>query len=377
MSVALHGNLRDFGIAEVFQLIGQQRKTGTLVVEGGEGAIFLAFDAGRVVRGGPLEARLSRDPLGQQLVRAGYLTRDQLASLQTESQRSARPLSDLLLASGSIEASTLEETQHLLTRETVFDVMRRTGGDFNFSAEPVVHDTKPEYLLGAEQILMDGLRMLDEWQTFSSIVPSEDMIFRRIGNLATARAVTRGEADARLGNVERVLQLVDGRLSVRRIIDLSRIGTFEATRALAELRQAGVIDAVVDSAKRKKGETVRRARRRRPVLPILRAALATVLPLAALGHLAMTALERSTATGGLPGSALPSRTVDHFGSRYEAELIRNRLETHYFETGRYPDRLAELQDSGPEWLATLAPSRLGDYYYRVRGDEVVLLAPID
>ncbi len=30
MAVALRGNLQDFGIAEVFQLIGQQRKTGML-----------------------------------------------------------------------------------------------------------------------------------------------------------------------------------------------------------------------------------------------------------------------------------------------------------------------------------------------------------
>jgi len=32
VSVALHGNLRDFGIGEVFQLIGQQQKTGVLEV---------------------------------------------------------------------------------------------------------------------------------------------------------------------------------------------------------------------------------------------------------------------------------------------------------------------------------------------------------
>ncbi len=376
MSVALHGNLRDFGIAEVFQLIGQQRKTGTLVVGEGEDAIFLAFDNGRVVRGGPIGTRLAREPLGPQLVRSGYLTRDQLGDLQLESERSARPLSDLLLATGLIEADTLEQMQHLLTKETVFDVMRRTGGDFNFTAEPVAHDTKPENLLGAEQILMDGLRMLDEWQTFSSIVPSEDMIFRRIGNLATARAVTKGDADARLGNVERVLQLVDGRLSVRRIVDLSRIGTFEATRALAELRQAGVIDAVAVS-KKKAPRASLGARRRRPILPMLRAALATALPLAALGYLAMTSLERATPTGGLPGSALPARSVEQFGGRYEAELIRNRLETHFFETGRYPARLEELLASDSGWLESLAPSRLGDYYYRVRGDDVVLLAPID
>jgi len=377
MSVALHGNLRDFGIAEVFQLIGQQRKTGTLVVGDGEDAIFLAFDEGRVVRGGPIGSRLSREPLGPLLVRSGYLTRDQLADLQLESERSARPLSDLLLASGLIEVDTLEQMQHLLTKETVFDVMRRTGGDFDFTAEPVVHDTKPENLLGAEQILMDGLRMLDEWQTFSNIIPSEDMIFRRIGNLATARAVTKGDSNERLANVERVLQLVDGRLSVRRIVDLSRIGTFEATRALAELRQAGVIDAVAVSRKKTSRASFGARRRRRPILPMLRTAFATVLPLAALGYFAMLALERATPTGGLPGAALPARSIDHFGDRYEAELIRNQLETHFFETGRYPERLEELVGSGSGWLEALAPSRLAAYYYRVRGDEVVLLAPID
>ena len=187
MSVALHGNLKDFGIAEVFQLIGQQRKTGTLVVGEGAEAIFLAFDDGCVVRGGSSGSRSEREPLGQQLVRSGYLTRDQLENLQNESTRSARPISELFLSTGLIELGTLEEVQHLLTRETVFDVIRRQTGDFHFTAEQVIHDTKPENLLGAEQILMDGLRMLDEWQTFANIVPSEDVVFRRIGNLESAQ----------------------------------------------------------------------------------------------------------------------------------------------------------------------------------------------
>lgn len=375
MSVALHGNLRDFGIAEVFQLIGQQRKTGTLVVEGGDGSIFLAFDEGRVVRGGPAGTRSDREPLGPQLVRSGYLTRRQLDDLHAESARSARPFADLLLATGLIDATTLADAQHLLTKETVFDVMRRQNGDFNFTAEPVVHDTKPENLLGAEQILMDGLRMLDEWQTFVGIVPSDDLVFRRVRNLETARAVTQGDGDARIAQVERVLQLVDGRLSVRRIIDLSRVGTFEATRALAELRQAGVID-VAAPAKRKSRRGKNRAKRP-PLLPVLRAALATALPLAALGYFAAVSLERADATGGHLGSAIPVRPIEQFGHRHETDLIRKQLEVHFFETGRYPDRLAELAARESNWLASLAPARLADYYYRVRDEEVVLLAPID
>jgi hypothetical protein len=373
MSVALHGNLKDFGIAEVFQLIGQQRKTGTLVVgEGGE-AILLAFDEGRVVRGGSAGSRSELQPLGQQLVRSGFLTRDQLEDLESESERSARPLSDLLLATGLIAQETLEALQHLLTREAVFDVIRREHGVFHFTAEQITHNTKPENLLGAEQILMDGLRMLDEWRTFADIVPSEDTLFRRIGNLESARALTKGDSDSRLGQAERVLQLIDGRLSVRRIIDLSRLGTFEATRALAELRQAGVID--LTSPKERASPGPLRSSRSIRILPALRAALASVLPFVALGFMASSVLQQTGPAGDVAGSAIPERFTHQIGRRFETELVRGLVEAHFFETGRYPISLEEIAEEAVAERRSLTKLRLADYYYVVRDDEVVLLAP--
>lgn len=373
MSVALHGSLKDFGIAEVFQLIGQQRKTGRLVVGEGSESIFLAFDDGRVVRGGPAGSNPEHDPLGHQLVRSGYLTREQLENLQSESQRSARPLTDLYLATGLIELETLEEIRHLLTRETVFDVIRRQNGDFHFSAEQVVHDTKPENLLAAEQILMDGLRMLDEWQTFADIVPSEDAVFRRVGNLESARALTKGDSDSRLGHAERVLQLIDGRLSVRRVVDLSRLGTFEATRALAELRQAGVIDLV--TLKKRAPRRPRRSFRPAQMLPALRVALASVLPFVALGLMLISAYGETSLASALPGSAIPERLVNQLGRRFESNLIRGLVEARFYETGAYPADLDEIATEAARESRSLTPSRLADYYYEVRDDEVVLLAP--
>ncbi len=44
MSVALRGNLQDFGIADIFQLIGQQRKTGILEFKDGQESVQLRFD---------------------------------------------------------------------------------------------------------------------------------------------------------------------------------------------------------------------------------------------------------------------------------------------------------------------------------------------
>ena len=373
MPVALNGNLRDFGIAEVFQLIGQQRKTGTLEVVGEDTSIFLAFDGGRVVRGGESSSRSDREPLASQLVRQGYLTRDQLENLERESERSARPISDLLLAAGLIEPDTLADVRHQLTLETVFAVMRRKGGDFYFTAEAIHHDTQPERLLGAEQILMDGLRMLDEWQTFAAVVPNEDLVFRRVGNLESARALTKGDSGARLGHTERVLQLIDGRLSVRRIIDLSRVGTFEATRALAELRQAGIIDITEPVQKRPGRANISQSRV--PLARHLRAALATTLPFVALGVIGLTALDRAEDAAARPGTPIPEPLFHQLGSRHETRLLRNLLEASYFETGRYPSALSELATDLEAVGHSLTSAELDEYYYVVREDEVVLLAP--
>lgn len=373
MSIALHGNLRDFGIAEVFQLIGQQRKTGTLVVGEGGDAVCLIFDEGRVVTGGAVEAGSTGGSLGRQLVRSGYLTREQLRELEQESARSARPIPDLLLASGRLERAELDEVRDLLTRETVFDIMRRKSGEFHFSAESVDHDLPQERLLGAEQILMDGLRMLDEWQTFSAAVPSEELVFRRLGSVEASRALAQGGNDERMAQIERVLGLVDGRLTVRRVIDLSRIGTFEATRVLAELRQAGMIEVG--------GEAVRRVPRRRvepaSILPSVRTAFATIVPFAILALLAAGAFETGAASRNLPGTAIPDRTTERIGSASERALLRQLLEVHFFETGAYPQRLEEVAERADAAGFALTPARLAAYYYAVRNDEVVLLAPMD
>ena len=87
---------------------------------------------------------------------------------------------------------------------------------------------------------MDGLRMVDEWQSFADLVPSEDTVFQRIGRFETYRDQLGGGMARHLDHAERVFYLIDGRLKVRRVIDLSLLGSFDAVRALAALHEAGV-----------------------------------------------------------------------------------------------------------------------------------------
>ena len=182
MSVGLSGNLRDFGIADVFQLIGQQRKTGVLELTNAKARVQLAFDEGAVVTASPASGRSEDgDPLADMLLRCGVLTRQRVSEAVEACRASAQTVGSIVVERGWVDAEEVARIEDLLTRDTIFLVLRWESGSFDFRAQSLEHDRDRASLLGAEQILMDGLRMVDEWQTFCHLVPVEDSVFQRVG----------------------------------------------------------------------------------------------------------------------------------------------------------------------------------------------------
>ncbi len=363
MSVSLRGSLTDFGLADVFQLVGQQRKTGVLELTGKGGAVRILFDQGSVVLAEPVGPRPDA-ALADRLVRGGLLTRERVESLQREGEASAENLAGLVLARGALSPPEVEEVRDLLTRDTLFEILRWSRGSFEFKPQPVAAERRAGPVLGAEQILMDGLRMVDEWHQLAEAVPSEDLVFER-SRTGEPRVSRPGLSSSE----ERMLFLVDGRLSVQRIIDLSRLGTFEATRALARLRQLGAIQPVAPG----RGHSPRRT------APVRAAALgriaAAVLPLLLLA--VASGLTRWPSSGAEPGPAFalgPSH-LERARGAFALRRVRHALETFELREGRWPERLAELVERGllaPEELA--APGG-APYYYARRGEGALLLAP--
>jgi hypothetical protein len=77
--MALEGTIRDFGLPDIFQLIGLQRKTGllTLVNERDDESVTVTFENGMVVMADSSARRLE-DRLGNVLVKQGKITRERL-----------------------------------------------------------------------------------------------------------------------------------------------------------------------------------------------------------------------------------------------------------------------------------------------------------
>ena len=375
MSVGLSGNLVDFGIADVFQLIGQQRKTGVLELKSEAARAQLVFDEGMVVSAAPASGRAGElDPLADRLIRCGLLTRERAEEAVAACRASAQTLASTLREREWLEGDQIEAAEELVTRDTIFEVLRWRVGTFDFRAQEVSHERDRSQLLGAEQILMDGLRMVDEWQSFEGLVPSESTVFQRAGRFEKfLERHGRDDAEAR-SRAERVFQRIDGRLSARRVIDLSQLGTFDGMRSLAELREADVIRPLHPESVRHVRRVVRSAPTGRP--SGLRRAVAAMVPLFLLGAVVWwTAWSSSAASQSYPDHPVSRAALADLRDAYATRAARHGIEAYRFHHGRWPDSLDDVEAEGLIGRDALAAPGGRPYYSRHRDHGWVFLGP--
>src|SRR5688500_8645830 len=95
--MALKGTLKDFGIADILQLIGQQQKTGMLHLTTKEQEVHVGFKDGNIVKA-ETTTRNKKDLIGNMLVRAEIISEQQLMSALDAQKRSLKRLGDVLVA---------------------------------------------------------------------------------------------------------------------------------------------------------------------------------------------------------------------------------------------------------------------------------------
>ena len=350
MAAVLHGKLEDFGIADVLQLIGQQRKTGFLELEHQDGNVRIVFEEGSVFSAAPV-GELEFSALGESLVRAGLLLASDFDRTMAQSRASARPLPDLWLEYDGLDQVVLEQMMSRLTQETLFQVMGWSSGAFHFSPtrnrEPMIEQAA----FSVEKVLMDGLRMLDEWRTFPIEVQSEGHVFRNTKS---------GKADSEVqGEAAEILRLLDGRRSVRQVVDVSRRTTFEVGRHLSEAFSGGRIETVEAASAKKNPFWVHSGS---PWLGALRWVAAATLPVLFLG-LVVTVLSRAPEEGSKAGILNEPRGPQALAEMKFARLRRAHLE----EAGESqvgavgPGGPGGLFETGSDPQGRLAPESLAAY----------------
>lgn len=266
--MALEGTFNDFGLADIFQLIGLQKKTGVLTVRGGGGGLVsVSFEKGTVVFADEFQ-RTEAERLGNVLLRTRLLSQEQLDRAIDVQKSTSQRLGHILIGQQLISQQALAEALQLQVKETVYRLFRWQEGSYHFSPEPVTFDREIYTPIPAEFVLMEGTRMIDEWPIIEKKIPDFGVIFERsTGAVSAPPAVSKpakigiddlmdfddAEPDApaatsferggeALGPRENsIMALIDGARTVQDLIDLGHLGEFETCKVLYGLLTLNLI----------------------------------------------------------------------------------------------------------------------------------------
>lgn len=228
--MALEGSLTDFGLADILQLIYFQRKTGILTLEGKADKVRLLFINGNI--GGAESKRRTEDNrLGKILLKKGHIKKKDLETALEEQRKTGAKLGNILILNDFVARDVIEEIVQSQITETIIQLFGWKQGTYDFTTQGVQQDKELHFSLDTQHLLMEGLRIVDEWSVIQGKI-TLDTMFRKL--VEAPSGLTEGEQE--------VFAYVDGENDVSTIIDLCGQDNFEVSKTLLSLLEKGFVE---------------------------------------------------------------------------------------------------------------------------------------
>jgi len=238
--VGLEGTLKVFSLTEIFQMLGLQRKTGVLSVEGEDDTVTISFLGGQVVAAESTVRRLD-NRLGNLLIRAGYVTQEQLDRVLAVQRETRQRMGFLLVREGLIDPQELRDALRVQIARIVYTAFRWPDGRFHFTQEGTVdYDADHMAPVSIDAILMEAAQMVDEWPLFEKKIGSLTAVYRRAPGVENLKLVS-GEKNPPEGTLSvtkseaETWRWIDGRRSVSDIMERAFLSDFEVLKGSADL----------------------------------------------------------------------------------------------------------------------------------------------
>jgi hypothetical protein len=333
--MALEGQLSDFNLAEILQLLASQQKSGFLNLETNRNMVFI-FDKGVLISTRDRRSR-SRDPLESFLRAYGFFNEQQWKHIEYVRKNSSLDLTEILVSEGLLDEKEMDRVLKSLAQEMAHAGMKMRRGRYHFSP---TKDTPPgvkwRYSLDVQGLLMEAARRLDEEGMLKDFLPSQSITFQQ-GNRVL-------DPDELTESGKRIMELALAGLPLGRIIRQGKTESFVARDMLKTWCEEGVLEKVLqgDDGEESNHGTNRFKLKLRSGLRSVPVTILAVLVIGCLGWLRWTA---SPAAGPNPGEALRRAQI-------RSEVV-TAARLYRYQKGEWPASLSEMVRSGQLTPSTL------------------------
>jgi hypothetical protein len=323
----MEGNVKEFGLADVIQLIAASQKTGVLLLDHHTDTASIAFALGDITAA--LYGRQGKqDQLQDYLFRSKKLDPETIQKLTRIQQDTNLSIDEVMIKE---RIMTEEELLGVITfkiQEVIDDVFTWSDAHYKFDAQADLYaKSRTKVTIPVTTLLMEAMRRKDEWPRIKMAIPSEDIVL-------TVKPDGMLPYDA-LPEAKQMLEFIDGSRNISELIRVSGFGRFRTFNALFTLFELGMIERKVTEA-----ASLAAAKPKAAPAPARKYAGPAFSVMASIGLTLI--LLASAVFGGYKISQLlyrPGNLVDAVLLNSAENKYRQEVEIYKMINGRYPEEL--------------------------------------
>ncbi len=242
--MALKGNLRDFNLHQLLNLINLAHKTGALTVQSQNGhrqSAYLFFREGKLIHAA-LDNHTAR--LTDIMVKVGKLSPEQAQAVRQRSRVDTdKELGLLLIHNGYLNQNDIIQGVRAYLLEIVYQLFTWPEGDFRFEPNLLPPEERITIPLSLENVLVEGGRRQHEWQRLREEIPDLDL---------PLRFAERPSTNLRSINLSveqwKVISFINSRNTIRQIAQYLGMDDYNVRRIVQSLCRAGLVELAQPAA---------------------------------------------------------------------------------------------------------------------------------
>jgi len=247
--MAFKGTLRDFKVPDILQLISYQKKSGLLTFTSDNAFITLVFEKGFIVGVDSFPKKIELRS-GSVLVKQDLISEEMLDRALSIQKRTNQKIGEILLSMGLIGESTIAEALHTQATEIILSLFKWKKGDYNFKVMDVIEPSmKIIEPLSTDNIIMEGVQMLDEWPQIVEQIPDESIIFEP-SEIDSLKIEIINEYDDEKSDSDKVyltegelgvLKFINGENTVKNLVEMGIFNKYKVYKSIYNLLKKRII----------------------------------------------------------------------------------------------------------------------------------------
>lgn len=250
--MAFKGNIKEFSLIDVIQLICQSSKTGILQVETDN------FNAKVFIKEGKLidvkaDTETFDFKLGNYLVSRGIISENDLEVYLEKQKKMPIRLGQLLIDDNVVTNETLKKlyTEHI--KSNFEKILALEKGKYEFVPSVVEYNTDEVMPISIDSILLDTLKNIDEIKLFKTKIKSLSLIYKKVEKdlyIAFDNKVTSKDEPVVVkknrvffnSDAQIVFNFIDGHNTIQKIISKSALDEFYILKIIYLLIENNLIE---------------------------------------------------------------------------------------------------------------------------------------